>query len=132
MSRYGELADRPVNITLSQPQVLANAYRDYLRYRVTIRSGDTPPVLQERDVLMAGKVVAVIPIDVVRQEIILIRQFRLPAHFANGRGDLVEFVAGRVEPNETLVDAARRECREEIGTGKNGGIAQLSAYARID
>jgi ADP-ribose pyrophosphatase len=126
MSRYGELADRPVNITLSQPQVLANAYRDYLRYRVTIRSGDTPPVLQERDVLMAGKVVAVIPIDVLRQEIILIRQFRLPAHFANGRGDLVEFVAGRVEPNETLVDAARRECREEIGIAPEKTVELLS------
>lgn len=126
MSRYGELADRPANIILSQPKVLAKAYRDYLRYLVTIRPADAPPISQERDVLMGGKVVAVIPIDVVRQEIILIRQFRLPAHFANGRGDLVEFVAGRVEQNETLVDAARRECREEIGTAPEKMVELLS------
>lgn len=36
-------------------------------------------------------------------------------HLANGRGDLVEFVAGRVEPGESLFEAARRECKEEIG-----------------
>ena len=57
----------------------------------------------------------VIPIDVARQEIVLIRQFRLPAYLANGRGDLVEFVAGRVEAGKSLIEAARRECREEIG-----------------
>jgi len=81
---------------------------------VTLKDNDSS-VAQERDVLIAGKVVVVIPIDVVRQEIVLIRQFRLPAHLANGRGDLVEFVAGRVEVGESLIEAARRECIEEIG-----------------
>ncbi|MGB8094766.1 MAG: NUDIX hydrolase [Pseudolabrys sp.] len=77
--------------------------------------------------LIAGKVVVVIPIDLVRQQIVLIRQFRLPAHIANGLGDMVEFVAGRVEPNETLVDAARRECREEIGVAPEKTV-QLLRY----
>src|SRR5262249_34523516 len=102
MSRYGKLADQPFNITFSEPKVLAKAYRDYHRYRVTIRPEDAPPVLQERDVLIAGKVVVVIPIDVARQEIVLIRQFRLPAHFANGHGYLVEFVAGRSSRTKLL------------------------------
>jgi ADP-ribose pyrophosphatase len=43
----------------------------------------------------------------------LVRQFRLPAHLANKKGDVVEFVAGRVEANETLIEATRRECREK-------------------
>jgi ADP-ribose pyrophosphatase len=127
MTGYDELADRPAEITLSQPKVLASAYRDYHRYHVTIRPHGAPPVSQERDVLIAGKVVVVMPIDIVRQEIVLIRQFRLPAHLANGCGDLVEFVAGRVEPNETLVDAARRECREEIGIAPEQTL-QLFTY----
>ena len=126
MSRYVELADRPADVTLSRPKVLASAYRDYHRYRVTIRPQDAAPVSQERDVLIAGKVVVVMPVDVARQEIVLIRQFRLPAHLANGRGELVEFVAGRVEPNETLVDAARRECREEIGVAPEKTLQLLS------
>jgi len=114
MSRRRELADLPADIELSPPQVLAKGYRDYHRYHVTLQGKDGP-VVQERDVLIAGKVVLVIPIDVRRQEIVFIRQFRLPAHFANSCGDLVEFVAGRVEKGESLIEAARRECMEEIG-----------------
>jgi ADP-ribose pyrophosphatase len=114
MSKRRELADLPADILLSRPQLLAKAYRDYYRYIVTLKDNDSP-VVQQRDVLIAGKVVVVIPIDVARQEIVLIRQFRLPAHLANGRGNLVEFVAGRVEAGESLIEAARRECTEEIG-----------------
>lgn len=114
MSKRRELADLPVDIVLSRPEILAKAYRDYHHYSVTLK-GNEGPVVQERDVLIAGKVIVVIPIDVARQEIVLIRQFRLPAYLANGRGDLVEFVAGRVEADESLIEAARRECREEIG-----------------
>jgi ADP-ribose diphosphatase len=114
MSKRRELADLPADVLLSQPQLLAKAYRDYHRYNVTLKDNDSP-VVQQRDVLIAGKVVVVIPIDVACQEIVLIRQFRLPAHLANGRGDLVEFVAGRVEAGESLIEAARRECTEEIG-----------------
>ncbi len=114
MSKRQELTDLPADIVLSPPQVLAKAYRDYHRYHVTVKDS-TDPVVQERDILIGGKVILVIPVDVARQEIVLIRQFRLPAHIANGRGDLVEFVAGRVESGEKLVEAARRECTEEIG-----------------
>src|SRR5262245_7752865 len=126
MSSYPELSDRPLNVTISKPTVLVKGYYDFHRYAVTITSKDTPPISQERDVLIAGKVVVVIPIDLVRQEIVLIRQFRLPAHIANGLGDMVELVAGRVEPNETLVEAARRECREEIGVAPEKMVQLLS------
>ena len=114
MSKRRELADLPADIILSPPQVLAKAYRDYHRYHVTVKDG-TDPVVQERGVVIGGKVILVIPVDLDRQELVLIRQFRLPAHIANGCGDLVEFVAGRVETGETLIESARRECTEEIG-----------------
>lgn len=104
----------PADVVVSRPQLLARAYRDYHRYTMTLQGTDGP-VRQERDVLIAGKVVLVIPIDVIRQEIVLIRQVRLPAQLANGHGDLVEFVAGRVETGESLIEAAKRECTEEIG-----------------
>lgn len=121
-----ELADKPADISLSEPKILAKAYRDYHRYQVTVRSQDAPWFSQERDILIAGKVVVVIPIDLARQEIVLTRQFRVAAHIANGRGDVIEFVAGRVEPNETLVDAALRECREEIGVTPAKTVRLLS------
>src|SRR5262249_31762676 len=114
MSERRELADLPADVVVSRPQVLAKAYRDYHRYSVTLER-DAAPVVQARDAWIGGKVVVVIPFDILRQELVLIRQLRLPAHLANGHGDLVEFVAGRVESGESLIEAARRECTEEIG-----------------
>ena len=125
MSKRRELADLPADVVLSRPQVLAKAYRDYHRYNVTLQGKDGR-VVQERDVMIAGKVIVVIPIDVARQEIVLIRQFRVPAHLANGRGDLVEFVAGRVEAGESLIEAARRECKEEIGIEPGKAVELLT------
>jgi len=58
---------------------------------------------------------------------VLIRQFRLPAHLGNGKGDLVEIVAGRVEQGETLAASARRECREEIGVAPST-LVELFSY----
>src|SRR5262249_21617260 len=115
MPKREELVDLPAEVFVSPPQVLAKAYRDYCRYRVTFSSQDRVGVTQERDVLSAGKVVLVIPVDSARREIVMLRQFRLPAHLANGAGDLVELVAGRVEKGESFAEAAVRECQEEIG-----------------
>jgi len=127
MSKLRELADLAVEITLSAPELLAKGYRDYQRYRLTLRGVDEAPVSQVRDVLLGGKVVAVLPVDIARDEIVLIRQFRLPAHLANGRGDLIEIVAGRVEPDEAPIDAARRECQEEIGVAPST-LIELFSY----
>ena len=109
------LADRAAAPVLAQPELLADGYRPYWRYHLTLKGVDGETVVQQRDVVIAGKVAVVIPIDLTRDEVVLLRQFRLPAHVANGRGELVEFVAGRVEPDETVIAAARRECEEEIG-----------------
>src|SRR5262249_38248578 len=57
----------------------------------------------------------------------LIRQFRLAAHLANGKGDLVEIVAGHVEANETPLASARRECVEEIGVAPQV-LVELFSY----
>jgi ADP-ribose pyrophosphatase len=122
-----ELADRPADVAVSQPELLAKGYRDYWRYRVALHGAGGVAITQERDVLVAGKVVVVLPIDIARDEIVLVRQFRLPAHLANKKGDIVEFVAGRVEPNETLIEAARRECREEIGVAPRT-VIELGSY----
>jgi ADP-ribose pyrophosphatase len=127
MSKIRELADLAADITLSAPELLAHGYRDYQRYRLTLKGEGHAPLPQTRDVLHGGKVVAVLPVDLARNEIVLIRQFRLPAQLANGRGDLIEIVAGRVESNETLIDAARRECREEIGVAPIA-LVELFSY----
>ena len=70
---------------------------------------------------------AVLPVDLARGEIVLIPQFRLSAHLANGHGELLEIVAGRVEAGESAADAARRECTEEIRVAPSA-LAELFSY----
>ncbi len=107
--------DRPAVVELGEPDKLADAFRDYWRYHVTLHDEGQPPLQQQRDILIGGKVIAVLPVDLKRDEVVLIRQFRLPAHIGTGKGDMVEIVAGRIEPGETPEVSARRECEEEIG-----------------
>lgn len=109
------IADRVADIALSPPTVLSQGFMIYERYDIAIIREDDETLRQTRDVLRASKVAAVLPIDLDRGEIVLIHQFRLPAHLATGRGEMVEIVAGRVDGGESALSAAARECREEIG-----------------
>jgi ADP-ribose diphosphatase len=117
-----ELADRAAQVALSEPERIGQGFFGYQRYRLTLQ-GEA----QTREVVRAGKVAAVLPLDLDRGEIVLIRQFRLPAHLANGHGELVEIVAGRVEAGEQPADTARRECAEEIGVAPSA-LVELFSY----
>lgn len=127
MADQSRLTDLPADVSVSPPERLANGYCNYERYRAEVPGADGRQVQQQRDVLRAGKVVAVLPVDPSRGEVVLIRQFRLPAHLANGLGDMVEIVAGRVEDGEQPIDAARRECTEEIGVAPTR-LVKLFSY----
>jgi ADP-ribose pyrophosphatase len=108
--------DLPSSARLSAPQTLARGFRTYDRFSVTLRESAAAETIFEREVLRSGSVVGVLPVDFVRGQIVLIRQFRLGGHLALGRGEMVEIAAGRVDPGEQPEDAARRECYEETGT----------------
>jgi ADP-ribose pyrophosphatase len=108
-----ELSDHPIDATLSEPSLLGRRIYRFERYRVALR--DHAAETLTRDVVRVGRVVVILPVDLERNEIVLLRQFRLGAHLAIGKGNTVELPAGRVEPEEELIDAARRECQEEIG-----------------
>jgi ADP-ribose pyrophosphatase len=110
---HDKLADRAVAAQVEGPELLANGYRPYERFRVTLPTGDAG--VHERDIVRVGKVVAIVAVDFQRDEIVLVREFRIGAHLATGRGELVQVPAGRVEKGERLIDAARRECLEEAG-----------------
>jgi len=109
------LADRAVDVAIAGSELLAKGFRDYQRYWFKLPGEDAALPPQRRDVLRAGRVAAVLPIDLERDEIVLLRQFRLSAHLANGKGELIEIVAGRVEGSEQPIETALRESLEEIG-----------------
>jgi ADP-ribose pyrophosphatase len=104
------LSDSAADVALDGPDDRGGGKYRYERYRVTA-GGQTV----ERDVVRVGPVVVVIPVDLQRNEVVMLRQFRLGAHLAIGRGEQVELPAGHVEAGEAAIDAARRECLEEIG-----------------
>jgi ADP-ribose pyrophosphatase len=109
------VADRVADVAVSPPTVVGRGFMTYERYDIAIIRADDETLRQQRDVLRASKVAAVIPIDLERGKVVLIHQFRLPAHLATGRGEMVEIVAGRIDGDETPLAAAARECAEEIG-----------------
>jgi ADP-ribose pyrophosphatase len=109
------LVDRAVGVAIADSELLAKGFREYRRYRFKLPDEDAALPPRIRDVLCAGRVAAVLPIDLERDEVVLLRQFRFAAHLANGKGELVEIVAGRVEGSEQPIETALRESIEEIG-----------------
>jgi len=110
------IADRALPVEVSAPRSLCDdGFRPYERYTLQLPLPDGTALAQRRDIVRGGRVVGVLPIDLARDKVVLLRQFRLAAHFATGNGEMIEIVAGRVDDGETDADAARRECGEEIG-----------------
>jgi ADP-ribose pyrophosphatase len=122
-----EIADRSAEVTVSEPELLAKGFHGYRRYHLNVAIPGKGRVQQTRDVVAAGKVIAVLPVDIARQEVVLIRQFRLPAHLATGKGDMIEIVAGHIDDGEAPAAAAKRECEEEIGVAPRA-LAELFSY----
>jgi ADP-ribose pyrophosphatase len=106
--------------------VIAKGFRSYERVRFVCPNTPGEPLV--REVLRSLPVAAVLPLDLERNEIVLLRQFRLAAHLAGGKGNLIEIVAGYVEVGETPVEAARRECIEEIGVAPAVLVELLSYF----
>lgn len=68
-----------------------------------------------REVFERGTAAGVLPYDPHRDEVVLVEQFRLPAHLAGMSAWQLEIVAGIIDPGETGNAVARREAREEAG-----------------
>src|SRR5262245_959728 len=122
---HGPIADAPAEIAISHRDVLGEGFRRY--ERVWVAPAHWPGAGRPHDLLRAGAAAAVLPVDLGRDEVVLIRQFRPAAQLANGKGELVEIVAGHVEPDEAPAAAARRECVEEIGVAPEP-LIELFSY----
>jgi len=109
------LLDGEAAVEVGAPRLLADAFRPYEAYDVVVTRSGVTPLPIKREVVRSGRVVGVICVDPDRATAVFIRQFRLAAHIATGRGAMIEVVAGRVEGDEPVSEAARRECEEEIG-----------------
>jgi ADP-ribose pyrophosphatase len=68
-----------------------------------------------RELLERGHAAAVLPYDPVRDEVVIIEQFRIGALEMPEGAWLREIVAGIIEPGETAEDVVMREAQEEAG-----------------
>ncbi len=87
---------------------------DVYRLRYKRYDGRWSKVIR-REVFERGHAAAVLPYDPVRDEVVLIEQFRVGALEAPGTPWLLEIVAGIIEGDETPEEVIRREAVEEAG-----------------
>ncbi len=85
-----------------------------LRLRHRKYDGEWSDVLT-RELFERGHAVAVLPYDPVRDEVVLIEQFRVGALDFPGDPWLIEIVAGIIEAGEHAEEVASREAVEEAG-----------------
>ena len=93
------------------------AFQGYFRitrylFRHSLYQGGQSGEIQ-REVFERGQAAAVLPYDPLRDEVVLIRQFRAGSYAAGRHPWSWEIVAGIIEEGETAQDVALREAAEE-------------------
>ena len=83
-----------------------------LRHRL-FNGGWSDPIV--RELFERSHAAAVLPYDPIRDEVLLIEQFRIGAMDAPGGAWLLEIVAGIIEADETAENVVKRESIEESG-----------------
>ncbi|MFZ1680966.1 MAG: NUDIX domain-containing protein, partial [Rhizobiaceae bacterium] len=97
--------DRGIDTEILAETRLGGDFRPLVAYDVRHRDGEGIWVTTRRELLLGGRAVGILAYDPARDLIVLIRQYRLAAQLATGRGELVELPAGGVEAGEDPADA---------------------------
>lgn len=95
---------------IKQTDTVYEGWRKLLKLSIEMPDGRT----MTREVLNSGDAAAVLPYDLERRKIILVRQFRAPVMHVEGHPDFLEAVAGLLDKDDPET-CARRETMEEAG-----------------
>tara|TARA_R110001583_G_scaffold41891_1_gene133147 strand:+ start:44485 stop:45075 length:591 start_codon:yes stop_codon:yes gene_type:complete len=88
--------------------------KSYTLKHTLYKGGWSQPIT--RELFQRGNCVAVLLYDPVRDEVVIIEQFRIGAmQMPDEQAWLLEIVAGAIEPGETAEEVAYRESIEEAG-----------------
>ncbi len=114
MVKTTEMAEKTFEVL--DRQVAFQGYFRVDKYNLRYRryTGDWSRTVS-REIFERGHAAAVLPYDPVRDEVVLIEQFRAGALEAPGGAWLLEIVAGIIETGENAETVARREALEEAG-----------------
>ena len=101
---------------------------DRYRLRHRLYSGGWSGELT-REIFERGHAVGVLLYDPERDALVLVEQFRLPAHLAGFAGWQLEIVAGIVDrTDEAEAEVARREAGEEAGLAVIGDLVPVHRF----
>ncbi len=106
---------QPIGVRLHRRESLYSGFLDVDLYEVSheLYGGGWSNVL-DREVMHRKEIAAVLPFDPVRQEVVLIEQFRVGAWAGNWPHPwLLECIAGVMEDGESAGEVALREAEEE-------------------
>ena len=100
---------------------------DHFRLRHRLFAGGWSPELS-REVFLRHNAAGILLYDPLRDELVLIEQFRLAAHLAGFAAWQLEIVAGIIDKDESAAAVARREAAEEAGLAVIGEIAPIHRF----
>lgn len=122
------LTRKDVELDKKQPlyEGFLSVYKYKLKHRL-FQGGWSQPI--ERELMERGHAVVVIPYDPVRDELVVLEQFRVGALDAPNGPWLFEFVAGMFDADESAEEVATRELKEEAGLEAKQLIYATSYYS---
>ncbi|MDP6690006.1 MAG: NUDIX domain-containing protein [Alphaproteobacteria bacterium] len=121
-------SDRQVEV-IEKQTVFQGYYRvDAYRLRHSLYQGGMGAEIR-REVLERGHAVLVLPYDPVRDEVVMIEQFRIGPFARGDQPWILEVVAGIIEDGEELEDVVHREAMEEAGIELSHITHALDIYA---
>lgn len=109
-------------------ETLYNGFFSLRRYRFRHRlfNGEMSGEVT-REIFERGHAAVLLPYDLLRDEVVLIEQIRIPAYDTSETPWLLELVAGMIEEGESVEDVARREAVEEAGL-QVGRVKEFMSY----
>lgn len=110
------MSGRHRKVDLIEKRTVFDGYFQIHRYqlRFSLHEGGMSDTL-DREVFERGQVAAVLPVDPVRDQVVLIEQFRIGPYAVGWDPWILEGVAGIIEEGESPEDVAVREAKEEAG-----------------
>lgn len=116
----------PVQVIEQKPIFRGHLKVDQFRLRHGLFAGGMSGEMT-REVVWRRDAVVVVPYDPLRDEVVLIEQFRASALFNGDRAWMTEFVAGLIEDGESLEEVCRRELQEESGLVSAAPLLPITA-----
>ncbi|MCF3131859.1 NUDIX domain-containing protein [Streptomyces olivochromogenes] len=128
LDRVGRGLDRNPDVVVRDVELTSQGWHVLRRTTFDYRRRDGRWTTQQRETYDRGNGAVVLPYDVERGQVLLIRQFRYPA-YVNDHPDgmLVEAAAGLLDGDDPLA-AVRREAAEELGVTLGPLTHVLDAY----